>query len=126
MGPMVVVVMQPVLRHVPDLLQGLKFVAVQHLGSIGLVEPFHVSVLRRLAGLNVVQSNALGRCPVRQGLGDELGPVVQTDKQRRPSHLYQFIKRPDHPRRRQAGVDLDAQAFAVEFVNHVECPELSP
>ena len=60
MGSMVVVAVQRVLSHVPDLLQGLEHIAVQHLGSIGLFESLHIGVLRRLARLDVVQGNGGG------------------------------------------------------------------
>ncbi len=51
MGSMVVVAVQPVGRHVTHFLQAVEDVAVEHLGSIGLVESFDIGVLRGLAGL---------------------------------------------------------------------------
>ena len=79
MWTMVVVAMQPVLRHVPDLLQGIKDIAVQHLSAIGAIESFDISILCWLAWLDVIEGNALGCRPFRQGMGDELGAVVQAN-----------------------------------------------
>ena len=76
MGSVVVVSVQPIGRHVSDLLQGIEHVAVQHLGAVSLVEAFHIGVLGGFAGLDVVEGNALGLGPLRQGMGNELGPVV--------------------------------------------------
>jgi hypothetical protein len=71
----VVVSVQPISGHVSDLLQGIEYVAVQHLGAVSLVEAFHMGVLGGFAGLDVVEGNALGLGPLRQGLGNELEPV---------------------------------------------------
>ena len=79
MRSVVVVSVQPVGGHVSDLLQRIEHVAVQHLGSVGLVEAFVIGVLGGFAGLDAVEGNALRLGPLRQGMGDELGPVVHAD-----------------------------------------------
>ena len=75
MGSVVVVSVRPIGRHVSDLLQGIEHVAVQHL-AVSLIEAFDIGVLGGFAGLDVVKGNALGLGPLRQGMGNELGPVV--------------------------------------------------
>jgi len=56
MGSMVVVSVQPVGRHFTHLLQAVEDVAIEHLGTVGLVESFDIGVLRRLSELD-------GACP---------------------------------------------------------------
>jgi hypothetical protein len=117
MGSVVVVAVQPVGRHVTHFLQAVEHVAVEHLGAVGLVESFDIGVLRGLAGLDVLQGDSLALSPLGQGVGDELRAVVQANRQRRAAHLHQLVERPNDARSRQAGVDLNAQALAVEFVD---------
>lgn len=66
MGSVMVVAVQPVSGHVPDLLQAVEDVAVQHLGAVGPVESFHIGILGRLSWLDVVQGNALGLGPYNE------------------------------------------------------------
>lgn len=65
MRSMVVVAVQPVGRHVTHLLQVVEDVAIEHLGTVGLVESFDIGVLRGLARLDMVKGNALGLRPFR-------------------------------------------------------------
>ena len=76
MWPVVVVSVQPVGRHVPHFLEGVEHVAVQYLGAVGLVEAFDIGVLGGLAWLDVIEGDALGLRPFGQGVGDELGAIV--------------------------------------------------
>jgi len=87
MGSMVVVAVQPVGRHVTHFLQAVEDVAVEHLGSIGLVESFDIGVLRGLAGLDVIEGDTLALSPLGQSSGDEFGAVVQANRQRRTAYL---------------------------------------
>lgn len=77
----------------------------------------------RFSRLNVLQSDALRLGPFGQCISDELRPVVQANRQWRTAYLHQFVQGPDDTRSRQAGVDLDAQTLAVEFVDDVEGSE---
>ncbi len=61
-----------------------------------------------------------------QSSGDEFRAVVQANRQRCSTHLDQLVEGPYDPRRRQAGVDIGAQALAVELVDHVKGPKTSP
>ena len=70
------VAVQPVLGHLPNLVQRIEDAAVRHLGSVGLVESLDISVLRGLARLDVVEGNALGLRPFGQSVSNELGAVV--------------------------------------------------
>lgn len=76
MGSVVVVAVQPIGRHVAHFLQVVEHVAVEHLGAVGFVESFDIGVLRGLARLDVLQGDALVLSPLGQGVGDELGAVV--------------------------------------------------
>jgi len=126
MGSVVVVAVQPVGRHVTHFLQVVKYVAVEDFGAVDLFEALDIGVLRGFARLDVLQGDALALSPLGQRVGDELRAVVQANLQRRTSHLHQFVERPDDARSRQAGVDLDAQALAVELVDDVEGSEPAP
>lgn len=123
MGPVVVISVQPVLGHLPYLVQSLEDIAVQHLGSVGLVESFNIGVLRRLSGLDVVEGNALELSPFSKGVGYELGAVVQANGQRCTAHIDQLLQGADEPRRWQAGVNLNAQDLPVILVDQVERPQ---
>ena len=79
MRAMVVIAMQPVLGHRAHFLQRFKDITVEHLCSVNSVEAFDISVLRRLARLNVAQLYAFTLRPLFQGLGDEIRPVVQAN-----------------------------------------------
>ena len=120
---MVVVAVQPVGRHVTHFLRGLEDVAVEHLGAVGLVESFDIGVLRRLSRLDVIEGDFFGFRPFGQGVSDEFRAVVQANRQRRTAYIHQLVQRPYDARSRQAGVNFDAQTFAVELVDDVEGPE---
>ena len=64
MRSMVVVAVQPVGRHVSNLLQGIEHVAVQHLSAVGLVESLDIGVLCWLARLDVLQGDAFALRPL--------------------------------------------------------------
>ena len=71
--------MQPVCRHVSDLLKAVEHIAVQHLGAVGLVESFDVGVLGRFSWLDVVEGNALGLGPLGPRMGNEFRSVVNAE-----------------------------------------------
>lgn len=90
-----VVTMQPVGRHVPDLLEGIKDIAVQHFGAVRLVESFDIGILGWLSRLDVIEGNALGLGPLGQDMGDEFRAVIQVNGQRCTPHPHQLIERSD-------------------------------
>ena len=94
MGSMVFVSVQPVGRHVTHFLHAAEGIAIEHLGAVGLVESFDIGILRRLAGPDVIEGDALGLRPQGQRVGDELGAVVQANRQRRTAHLHQLVQGP--------------------------------
>lgn len=100
--------------------------AVEYLGAVGLVEPLNIGVLCGFAGLDVLQGNTLALRPLSQCMGDPLRSVVQSNRQRRAAHLHQLVQCPYDASSRQAGVDLNAQAFAVEFIDDIEGVLLPP
>ncbi len=126
MWTIVVIAVQPVCNHVPDLLQGIKDIAVQYLSTVRSVESFHIGVLCWFSRLDVIEGNASGLGPIGQRVGDEFRPVVQAYRQRHTTYLNQLVQGPDDPRSGQAGVNLNAQCFPVEFVDDIEGAELAP
>lgn len=123
MGSVVVVAVQPVGRHVTHLLQVIEHVAVEDFGAVGLVEALDIGALRGFARLDVLQGDAPALSPLGQRVSDELWAVIQSNRQWRTAHLHQLVQGPNDAHSRQAGVDLDAQALAVELVDDVEGPE---
>jgi hypothetical protein len=79
MGARFVVGPHPSIGDLPDLIQVLEEVGVQHLLAIGAVEAFDVRVLVRLPGLDVADLDAPGAAPVLERLGHEFRPVVPTE-----------------------------------------------
>lgn len=121
-----VVAVSPVLGHPPDFVQTGEDIAVEYLGTQRTVEAFYQCVLRGLAGLDMHEFDAMPFGPVAQSSAGELRAVVQAKPARRASQFDQSVERTDHACRRQAGVDLDLQAFAIEVVGDVEGAEATP
>lgn len=80
MGPLGVVATEPVMGDRPDLGEGAEDVGVEDLGAIGPVEAFDESVLRRLAGLNEIERDAVHLGPFLDGQGEKLGTVVHQEQ----------------------------------------------
>ena len=59
MGPLFVVTLQPFGTDLPDLVQRLKHIGIQHFGAIRPIEPLDEGILIRLAGLDVPQFDRL-------------------------------------------------------------------
>jgi hypothetical protein len=59
--------------------EGIKDVAVQHLGAIRPIESFDIGVLRWFAWLDVIESNTHGPGPLSQRMCNEFRAVVQTN-----------------------------------------------
>ena len=125
MWAVVVVSVQPVGGHLPNFLQRLEEVAVQNLGAVGLVESLDICVSCGLNWLDVIEGNALGLGPLRQGVGDEFRAAVRANGQGRTTLLDQLVQGREDLRRRQVRVHFHARALGVELVDHVEGPEAS-
>lgn len=50
-------------------------VAVQHLGAVGLVEPFDIGVVRGLSGLSVIERDTFGLRPLSKAWAMSSGPL---------------------------------------------------
>lgn len=126
MESVMVVTVLPVSRHVPDLLQAVKYIAVQHLSAVSPVESLDIGVLRWLSWLDVIQPDALGPNPLCQRVRNELRPVVQTYGQRGATYFHELVQCPDNSGCGQAGVNLNAQRLPVELVDNAEGAKLAP
>ena len=69
------------------------------------------------------QGDALLFGPTQQGLTDVFGAVVHADGLWLATPLDDVVQAADDPLGRQGEVDLDAQAVAVEVIEHVQKPE---
>ena len=125
MGSFVVVAVHPVLGHAPYFIERIKDVAVKHLGAVGPVEPLDVGILGGLSWLDELKSDRVPLRPVSQRLADEFWAVVHPQPPGLASQFNELIQSPNHPGRRQAGVDLNAQSLPVVVIHHIEGPEAS-
>src|SRR5262249_8555177 len=74
----------------------------------------------RLAGLDVANADLLRSTPLDEGLGGELGPVVDAHPGRPAVEADEVVEDADDPRARNRGADLDGEALPVALVDHVE------
>ena len=83
--------------HVPDHLQRVKDIAVQHLGAIGPFESFDIGVLCWLVWLDVIEGNALGLDALGQSVGNEfrsaLSMRMDSDAPRTSTNSVNAIRR---------------------------------
>lgn len=80
MEPVVAVAVQPIGRHVTCLPQVVDHVVVTYLSAVGLAEPFDMGAIREITSLDALQTNAVALSPFHQGVCDELGAVVQSNR----------------------------------------------
>lgn len=123
MGAEVVIVLQPALGCLPDLVQRVEQVRVEHMLSEGAVEALNEGVLRRLARLDVDELDALHPAPLLRQRGNKLRPVVHPDAPWLLPPFNQVIQHPHHPVALQGEVNLDVKRLPVKVVHHVEGAE---
>jgi len=82
-----------------------------------------IGVLLGLAGLDMLDGNPMTRSPFLQLFTDIFWAVIHTNSAGLSPPFDDPIKAPDHTLSRQGKVDLYAQPFAVEVVQHVQQPK---
>ena len=95
-------------------------------GAVRSVEALGEGVLCGLATLDVQQLDLLPLGLLLRCRTDELRGVVPSQAARRTAQFHDPAQHPDHPLRRQIGVDLDSQWFAIEIVVDVKGAEAPP
>ena len=80
MGPLFVVLPHPLRTDLPYLVQRLKSIGVEYLMPDGTLKSLNISVLIRLAGLNMPEGNAPLCAPRGKSLCDELWTVIQSNR----------------------------------------------
>ena len=80
MGPLLVVLLHPLCTDLPHLIQRLEYIGIEHFVSIGPIEPFDEGILIRLARLNISERDPTVDAPARKAVGQELGPVIQSNR----------------------------------------------
>ena len=111
-GPLLVVLRQPVVRDFLHLLDRFEDVGIQHLGSVGLVEALDEGVLVGLARCDEAQVDLSILGPIDEGVGGQLAAVVQAQRGGLPVQFDQLIHDPDGPLARDRGGDLDPERQA--------------
>src|SRR5690554_6023389 len=91
-----VVLVFPIADHDPGMQQRVEAVDVQTLVAEPRVERLDISVSPRLAWRNVGEPGSCAR-PVREGVGNELWPVVTAQHHRRPTFGNEFLEVRDEP-----------------------------
>ena len=81
--------------------------------------------LSGLSGLDMLDGNPLFFCPFQQLATDVFGAIVNTNGAGLSTPFNDAVQAPDDPLGGQGKVDLDAQSFTVEVVQHVQQPELA-
>jgi len=79
-----------------------------------------------LTRLNVKRLDALGFAPVQKLLGDELRPVVHTQRSWKPAQFGQVSEHAHNALCRQARIDLDRQALPYTLIEHVQHAKAPP
>lgn len=85
-----------------------------------------IGVLLGLAGPDVGQGDALHFSPGHQRGTDVFRAIVESDRRGLSAPFDDLVQGADDPLGGQREVDLDAQSFTVEIVQHVQQPELPP
>ena len=125
-GSFVVVCPEPRGRGLPDIFDGFKNVLVEPVISDSPVVAFNIGNLLWFSALDKLQTDTACLCPGCQQFTDIFGSVVAPNIARNATPLNDLIQCPDHTGREQGKIDLDAQPFPVEIVNHIESPEAEP
>ncbi len=113
MRALLVVLIDPPLRDLPNILQALEQVCVKNLVPVGLVEPLDECVLIRLAGLNVPQFHSVLLAPVNEHLAQKLGgPLSQRIVWGRPR---QYFKRSNTCTTRSPGSDVSTSMSNISL-----------
>lgn len=94
--------------------------------AYGSVIALNVGVLLRLARLDVLDADTLLLRPGKQSATDVFRPVIAADCSRLATPLDDLLQGTDHASGWEREIDLDAQSFAVEVIQHVEQPEAAP
>lgn len=77
---------EPVGRVILNLGDRIEEVVAKLVVAHGAVEALDVGVLLRLAGLDVIEANAVFLRPLGQRLTDIFGPIVAADRRRLARH----------------------------------------
>lgn len=123
MGSLFVVFEHPPVDGFTDVFETDEEMLVEQLVAHRTVEALDVAVLVGLAGLDVLDRHAGRFGPLREGVAQKLGTIVGSQHLRQPAFLAQPFEDTDQSLRRDRGVDLHLQQFAIEIVDDVEEPE---
>lgn len=92
----------------------------------GPVEPFDLGILLWLARLDIFELYAPCPGPINNCRAQVFGPVIAPNGQGLSPPADDLLEGADHALGRQREVNLNAQRFAVEVVDHVEHADAAP
>ncbi len=86
-----------VVSDLAHLVKILEEVTVQDLFAVGSVEPFDVSILVRLAGLDIADLDVVVITPVDEDLASKLRSIIATDGSGKASVILQTLENANNP-----------------------------
>ena len=123
MWPLFVVFNFPPVGGFPYLIQIAEQIQIEHFVTIGFVETFDISILIRLAGLNVLNLHPVFFSPSNEFTAEKFGAVIGSQCFRQPTLQAEPLKHSDQALTSNRGVDLNMQQFSVKIVDHIKGPE---
>ena len=121
MGPLLVVLLQPVLHDLSGIALVAENIEVQHLMAKCAVESFDIRVLCWLARLDELHIHSSFFGPICQGHGHEFRSISNSQLRGTASQSNHSVQHPNDSRSRQCGIHLvDGERLAIEVVENVE------
>ena len=124
-GSLVIVSPEPRCCLVLYLLNCFKDVLAQPFAAKGAIVTLVICVLLRFSRLNMFEANAVLFSPYHQCPTDIFWAVVDTYGLRFVAPFYDLVQAAHNPSSGQREVNLDAQAFSIKVIQHVQCSDRS-
>ncbi len=96
MRPLFVITLQPFGADLSDLIEGLEYIGIQHLGAICPIESLDESILIGFSRLDIAQFDLALSTPRRKALRDEFGTIVEPKRLRPSAPHHDLFQHSDH------------------------------
>ena len=103
-----------------DLIQARQQLGVQLFRTVRPIEALDERVLIWLPWQDVAQLNTIARAPVPKCLRDQFRTIVQSDRLRLPSSIYQLFEHPDDFASSNRCVDHNRQRLSNAIIESVQ------
>jgi len=122
-GPGVVVIVLPLLRFLPHLIERPEDVCVEEFTPEAAVQAFYIGVLRGFTGLDKRQRNLSVFAPGIKSVADELRAVVHPDHRGKAAAFFELLQDANDAPSGQAGIGFDAKDLPVVVVKNIQHAE---